>query len=346
MFKAIDRRTEQEIVILDLHWADRVDHLRALGRKDILICPRCKQPVRVRTPKVRRWHFAHKHLQNCPYDYESPRLLKARALLYQCLVSRFEGGVTLEKEPGNNYFPRSVDCWVAGESGDIGYWIIESRMKPERRDGLKRGFEEIGAKANWVFMADMLRKDEIDPNNLHLTTTEREFMQRSVYDQPVERSRFNIGKSLHYLDPDSEILTTFRGLQLIHAPQLYAAGCTESHPMSEVLVLRNTGEFGHPGEHERLEKYKEEEQKRIEAEKRRVTGLREFTKGASARGRIPHPIPGPEKKGSKREEYRKFFEKEEATCEICGKRTRDWWTVNRATNTCKCYDCLRKGKQR
>jgi hypothetical protein len=344
MFKAIDRRTEQEIVILDPRWVDQVDHLRALDRQDMLTCQRCKQPARVRVGEVRRWHFAHKHLENCPYSYESPTRLKARAILYQWLVSKFESGVTLEKELDSDCFPRSVDCWVEGESGDIAYWIIESGMKPQKRDSLKRGLEETRTKANWVFIADMLREDEIDPNNLHLTTTEREFMQRSVYDQPVEHSRFTIGKSLHYLDPDNEVLTTFRGLHLVHAPQLYAAGHTEKHEMSEVLVLRSTGEFVHPGEHERLEKYKETEKERLEAEKRRATGLREFTEWASARGRISYPALGPEKKDSAREEHRKLFEKEEATCEICGNRTRDWWTVNRATNTCKCYDCLRKGK--
>jgi hypothetical protein len=217
-------------------------------------------------------------------------------------------------------------------------------MKPQKRDSLKQGFEEIETEANWVFIADMLREDEIDPNNLHLTTTEREFMERSVYDQPVEPSRFRIGKSLHYLDPDSEILTTFRGLHLVHAPQLYTASHTERHEMSDVLVLRSTGEFVHSGEHERLEKYKEEEKERIEAERRSVTRLREFAEVASAGSRISYPVPGPAKKDTEREEYLELFEKEEATCEICGTRTRDWWTVNRATNTCKCYDCLRKGK--
>jgi hypothetical protein len=109
-------------------------------------------------------------------------------------------------------------------------------------------------------------------------------------------------------------------------------------------VLRSTGEFVHPGEHEPLEKYREEEQEPIEAGKRRALELRKFPEGTSAVGGAWYCMPSRERKIGVREVYVKLFEKEEATCEICRNRTRDWWTVDRAENRCNCNDCFHKGK--
>ena len=39
--------------------------------------------AQVRAGEIKRWHFAHKHLQDCPLQHESPQILQARALLYQ-----------------------------------------------------------------------------------------------------------------------------------------------------------------------------------------------------------------------------------------------------------------------
>jgi competence CoiA-like predicted nuclease len=239
MFKAINRQSDEAIIILDPKWKNQVDYLRSLDRRNTLICQGCKQPVRLRAGEIRCWHFAHKHLQNCPYGHASPILLKAREILYKWLVSKFGDMVTVEKELGNDHFPRPVDCWIEGESGGVAYWIIESGMKPPKRENLKWGFEQAEVRVNWVFVADMLHEDEDDSNRVHLTTTEREFLQRSDYDEIVRDSRFSEG-SLHYLDPDNEVLTTFRGLRLIHKPQLYE-GHREEHELSLVLAAPKTG---------------------------------------------------------------------------------------------------------
>ena len=98
MYKALDTRTNTEVVILDPKWLRVIDQLRELDRQDILVCQGCHQPVRVRAGKYRRKHFAHKQLENCDYADESAVLQNARAVLYEWLVSKYGEEVTIEKK--------------------------------------------------------------------------------------------------------------------------------------------------------------------------------------------------------------------------------------------------------
>jgi hypothetical protein len=89
MYKALNLATQQDIIILSPAWTGRLPALRALDRQDLLVCPACRRPVRVRAGRTRRRHFAHKHLENCPYQSASPLLLEARAVLYEWLLAQF-----------------------------------------------------------------------------------------------------------------------------------------------------------------------------------------------------------------------------------------------------------------
>ena len=364
MFKAINRETSEAVTILDSKWLHQLDDLRSLDRQDILICQGCKQPVRVRAGTSKRWHFAHKHLQNCTYGLESPTLLQLRAVLYQWLVTKFGDKVIVEKMLDSRYFPRPVDCWIERAAGNLAYWLIDSGIRPPVREDLKVGFEHVGANVHWVFLASMLNEPEDHPNRIKLTPTERKFAHPSVYDEPVLGSRFMVGNSLHYLDPDTEILTTFRGLRLIHEPQLFE-GHKERHDLSQILVSPKTGEFVHPGEYEQLRHYQQEqrrleeeqkaleqrmqEQRRLEAEQRareQQHFFRQRTESDSvseSKG-VSVPLTGLTPKGNTQPRYAGSLKKEEATCVICGNKTRDWWYFDGATKTCECRTCSRKGK--
>ncbi len=271
MFKAINKQNNEEIIILHPRWASSIGHLRSLDRKDVLVCPGCKQPVRVWAGQVKRKHFAHKHLQDCPLQYEPLEVLEARALLYEWLIGKFDEAVSLEKKVEGDFLSRPVDCWVETKSESIAYWLIRSLIKPQQREALKCGFEQMKVKANWVFLTNMLREDEQRADWVHLTTTEREFMLPSDYDQIERGFQDDPGRSLHYLDPENETLTTFRNLHLIHRPQLYA-GRKEKHHLSEMLPLAKTGEFVHPGEHERLQVWKAEEKQWLAERERAAYG--------------------------------------------------------------------------
>jgi len=340
MFKALRRLSGEEIVILEPRWRRQLDILRLLDAQDGLVCQGCLQPVRVRAGKVKRWHFAHKHLQNCPYEFESPDLLQCRAVLYEWLVSRLgEEVVTLEKKLD---LLRPVDCWVHNGSGDVGYWIIDSRMPPVERQNLTAGLAGVCPYPVWVFTASMLHPEGDSLERLILTTTEREFMRHTAYDEAVQSTYALPGSSLNYLDADHEVLITFRGLQVYHRPQLYA-GYRHANPLNQVRLVPQTGGFIHPGEDERLERYqtailaREREQQKTEQRiNLKMAELFDKIKtqpGAPAGSRV-ELLPPPVSSGG--EDLPK--------CVFCGQATDDYWYLNRVDNTCKCRNCYHQGK--
>jgi hypothetical protein len=340
MFKALHRLSGEEIVILKPRWKGQLDTLRLLDAQDDLVCQGCLQPVRVRAGEVKRWHFAHKHLQNCPYEFESPTLLQCRAVLYKWLVSQLgEDVVMLEKK---SPLPRPVDCWVTSASGDAGYWIIDSRMPPNERQSLSSGFAGMCPHPVWLFTASMLHPDEDSLERLYLTTTEREFMQHTEYDEAVQNTYVSPGSSLHYLDADSETLITFRGLQVYHRPQLYT-GHRQENPLSQVRLDPQAGGFIHPGEEERMGRYRlaiharEREQQKTE-QRINLKMAELFDKMKTQPGEPSRPsvvsIHQPESPG----------EAGLPKCVFCGQATDDYWYLNRADHTCKCRDCYRHGK--
>jgi hypothetical protein len=337
VYKAQHQPSGQEIIILDPRWRPQVDYLRSLDQQDALVCPGCQQPVRVRAGITRRWHFAHKHLQNCPFERESPTLLAARAALYEWLVDKFAPElVTLEKTPDGAALPRHVDCWVAQGAQIFAYWIFDRRMPPGERASLQAGFDELGVPVHWVFVTDLLRVDQdLIQDRLHLTTTERAFMQASEFDRAWQTHFEHFGKSLHYLDADQETLTTFRNLEVIHLPQLYA-GARLTYPLSEVLVSTQTGEFVHPGEVERLQQRRQEIELQEQKAAQRLQQAQDFFRGKplSKATTLPQEKPTPTQQPFERV----------GTCRVCGAETTDWITYFGQTQECICRACAGKVK--
>jgi hypothetical protein len=336
MYKAIDRLNNREVVIIDPKWADAIESLRAMDRQDILLCQGCNQPVRVRAGEERRHHFAHKHLRNCNYADESLALREARAVLYQWLVGKFGDHVTIEKK--DDAFFRPIDCWVEKDSKKYAYWIIDVTMKPDKRLQVLEGFLGLGVVAIFVFTADMLHGDPGDAARIHLTTTEREFLQRSDYD-------LGKGQSLHYLDSATRRIHTYRSLQLVHSPQVYE-GVRFDIGLDDVLISPKNGEFVHPGERERLSQYREEQ----EAMEKRLREAEEHNRRfVLSRMAEPRPVSMPRPTSNpaplrERPPYSIIQSLEKVgTCVFCGRETTDWWTHDGTTGMCKCNACLRQG---
>lgn len=335
MFKAHYQPSGGEILILDRRWVAQVDYLRALAVQDALVCPGCRQPVRVRAGQVKRWHFAHKHLENCPFGTASPTLLKMRACLYDWLVSKFgDKAVTVEKWPSekSGFHPiHPIDCWVEGGDRTFAYWFFDRRMPPDERYNLSDGFEALGVPVTWVFAADLLRVDQTNPKHrIHTTTTERAFLTQTTFD-PAWRTHMNLlGSSLHYLDPDQRTLTTYRDLKVVHKPQLYA-GTRLHNSLDKIRVSTKNGEFIHPGEPEQLEvKLREHEQQQQVIENRLAQADAFFKRISEKRGAPTYskgavPLSQP-------------FARQ-GTCRICGKVTADWVTYFGETKECICRDC-------
>ena len=73
--------------------------------------------------------------------------------------------------------------------------------------------------------------------------------------------------SLHCLDPDPQVLTTYRALVCVELPQHYE-GREVATELKHVLVLPGTGEFVHLGEYERLLVVREELRRQGEARRK------------------------------------------------------------------------------
>jgi hypothetical protein len=334
MYKARNLKTHEDIIILSPRWIQQLPLLRSLDHGNVLVCPECLQPVRVRAGQRRRYHFAHKHLGNCPYQNESPMLLDSRAVLYEWLVAQFgENSVNLEVKFEIPNVPRAVDCLVSTGEQTIAYWIIERRMPPDERDHLIQFFEQSQIQVHWIFVSGMLRIDE-NQHALILSTTEREFMGHSVYNEFNMSSIRSPGKSLHYLDSENKQLMTYRALRVVHAPQSHI-GHLEHHPLSIVRADAENGEPIHPGESDRVERIQKE---RLDHEVKIRHAADRFQK--SSLNREDYQVQETQV-GS--DQPRDPFSQREAVCMFCGTMTNDWWYLNASDGKCKCRECLRKG---
>ena len=348
MYKALNRDTGDEIIVLHPQWKDEINQLRRWSRANILICQLCGQPVRVRAGEMRQWHFAHKHLRNCPYRYETPALINARGILYEWLRTKFGDGVTLEKYVRDSSLPRHIDCWVEFGDKTFAYWIFEGTRNPSARSTIKDELNRLASHTNWIFLADLLRRDEDKDVRLHLTTTEREFLQSSSYNIPSHPSAGQPGQTLHYLETEPPFLLTFRNLHLIHSPQLFEGDMFRTD-LSSVRVSPLNGEFVHPGEHDRLQEFEKEKE---EWEKQYLQRSTRLIRPTQSSGSISTPAQteaaeradATEQPAARLNTPIMTVQKDEATCVFCGKKTRDWWAFDGATKSCKCYECYRSGR--
>ncbi len=337
MYKAIHIQTGEEIVILHPRWLTQIQQLRELDRADRLVCQGCRQPLRVKAGPRKRPHFAHKHLQACSFGSVSPEILNARAVLYEWLVMQFGPAVTVEKVLEGTGLPRPVDCWVEGRSGSFAYWIIESGIRLEPREAILASFAKQGVKVHWVFLQSMLNEEKKEFHSLLLTPTERAFLQVTPFDEMLAGAG-EVGQ--HYLDAETGVLTTFRGLELHHRPNWYK-GLKKTTRLAEMLASPRDGEFLHPGELEKLAKFRQRQQ-RLE-NKRQAFQQRE----ENLRQHLPdHPA------ASQPVDYhaRRFapggldaWGIEELPCAQCGQLTTNYWSTfydENGRKLCRCRDCL------
>ena len=167
MLKCINQESKEFVIILDPRWKARLRELRKLDDQNRLVCPVCHQPVRLRTGNIRIWHFAHKHLKNCPLQFEPPQLIQTRAALYEWLLNYFPAeNVTVEKIIPDLPFPRHIDCWVDLEPVSMIYWIIDSRRPPVERAQLQDALDASGLHTHTLFTSTMLHPDEFSPQHM------------------------------------------------------------------------------------------------------------------------------------------------------------------------------------
>lgn len=339
MYKAIQAQTGEEIIILHPDWLRRIQQLREMDRADLLVCQGCQQALRVKAGPLRRPHFAHKHLKACSYGSESPEILTARAVLYEWLLKQFGPSVTLEKKLAGTDLPRPVDCWVEGKGGPFAYWIIESGIRAEQREEILTAFQDIGVNIHWVFLKTMLCEEKKEFHSLLLTPTERAFLQTTPFDEMLGRlgeTRY----SLHYLDEENGMVTTYRGLILLHSPNWYK-GSKKTTRLAEMTAHPGDGEFLHPGELARLAAFRQK-RRRLETKQqafaqREAEWARRLSKHSDLRA------PDVLRLEDTRAEPGGAENSEELQCVQCGKMTTNYWNTffdEHGQKMCRCRDCL------
>ena len=341
MYKALQPLTGEEIIILHPRWSKRIEQLRELDHADLLVCQGCRQPLRVKAGAMRRPHFAHKHLKACSYGSESPELLNARALLYEWLHRQFGDQVTVEKQVDGANLPRPVDCWVDAPRGPFAYWIVEAGIKLDPRINIKSYMASLEGKGHFVFLSSMMNEEKKELYSLLLTPTERAFLEKTPYDE-LSAGLSAAGGSLHYLDFEQAVVTTFRNLVLYHRPNWYT-GRKKSASLGEVRANARDGNIIYPGEQERLNA-KAKKRARL-AEKRRQYEERHqeqpplhnpLPRKLRGRGVSPTDAAKPDAEAP-----------ETLPCVTCGRMTQDYWSTfydEAGRKMCRCRECLDSGK--
>lgn len=357
MYKSFDRQTEEEIVILDPYWdKDTIPPIRERGRENHLACPVCQQPVHVKAGEKKRWHFAHKDLSNCPLKHESPNILQARSLLYNWLKIKVGDRVTIEKDFPEAGLPRPLDCYLEIRGGGkIGYWVLERGIRD--RLSLLPIFRHLNVHIIWVMLTDMLRFDDADPETIHLTPTERDFLYSSEYNKIYS----GYDSALCYLSIDEQTVTTLRGLSCIHSPQKYGFDFKLKTKLEHMLLSPRTGEFVHPGEHERLEEQRqqilEEERLKVLEERKRQEEIRESQRQRLKqqeillkRARVPNQTESSQRNLHVPKKHTNSHNHKQGAyssinrpypCSVCGTQTVNWTTLDLSNDTCICSrECL------
>jgi len=355
MFKSINKSSGRPIVILDPQWDRQIDVLRTLANQNLLVCQECNQPVRVRAggesavgragKRIIRRHFAHKHKQDCTYGAESYKILRSRAVLYDFLYKKFGKKVTLEKKIEDSILFRVVDCWVELDDKIFAYWIFDGGLKAQRREDLSAIFDKDGIHIHWIFDDSVLKVDDRNESTVNLSTTERYFMRSSRYD--ITPDKWNVGKSLHYIDSANHKAVTYRALHLEHGPQQYG-GHPRCSIFDELLVSPATGEFVHPGEHQLFKEYQEMERIRNELKKKQEKSFNSYAQyDFDSKNNINSAYDNlnfQQKSDNKLQDVQDITEYNSIMlkCKMCGEITDSWWMADLGDNTCKCKKCYGK----
>jgi hypothetical protein len=379
MYTALDLQSGATIVILSRAWNGKIAELRALAAQNRLVCPGCRQALRVRSGRFRRRHFAHMHLVGCAFGSASPAALEGRALLFGWLESCFSrqmppAQVCIEQALPGNLLPRPIDCWVERSStaeASLAYWIIDARMQFETRQSILSGLRLPGVSVNWLLIATLLQPDPHDPQTLvRLSPTERDFLIESPFDQVgAEQRAFSatFGRSLHYLDCEKGLLISYRSLILVHAPNIFRGRRLET-PLASLQIDLQTGEFVHPGETDALAYSQAQIANRQQREKEAALRLEAYLSRRRAQPAhdqpgFQHPrwqdaAPSLQNRGEQAKppasqpladagltpfQGHGLTEKSAYLCVVCGRLTEDWWTtfLVDGERKCRCRACLK-----
>ncbi len=276
MFRAIDTIADAPIVALDVEWGEPIERLRKRCRGGEIVCPGCRQGVRLRAGVRRRRHFAHESLSDCPLGRESYERLAARAMLYELLRKRFGDKVAIEVPVPNGKPGEHADCVVALSKGDAAYFVVPKQISRDREH-----FMEVRQAAyrhvHWVLLWPLLTKFTTRRDAYLLSATVRDLASRRGVEGLYAGQGPEWLGSLTFLYTKHETVVFLRGLHLLHKPNVYLMGKGFKAACAEVHADEGTAQLMHPHEYEPYEA--------LRAERREKERLREEHKKKKAQAR-------------------------------------------------------------
>lgn len=344
MYKAVNRLTGEEYLVLHPQWRERVHELRALSQAGLAACQACQQPVVLRAGNRKRMHFAHRHLRGCSLAEPSGPVMEGIAVLYDWMYRLAPGDVQAEVLlPG---LPRPLDLARTAEDGRrIAYWIVDRLLRSDQRERIAQTLSDGGYEVVWVMLERILRLDDAQPGKrkrqawLRLSPCERACMRQTPYDEIGRENRLlpqEFGSTLYYLDAGNAAIRAFRSLERVHPPNIFS-GREESCALSD-LRLDERGEFCFPGEKARLAR-----------SRGRAVQFRETVqRWLGPRQGVVQPRlaePGDEVPQPRVRDAGMGVRLRAVRCVHCGQVTEDWWTAwdEQGERLGKCRSCLEKG---
>ncbi len=350
MFRAQNKLNGNFLISIDTVWFNQREALVNICQADQVVCPYCKEPVRLRAGNYRRWYFAHKTLLNCPFTHESPIVLEARAALYEWLLTKIHNkpgwSVDVEIPTDDPSMKKRVDCLLKSQSRTFAYIIFDKGVKLETRMNLQSQIRQKGWHLNALFAMDFFKPANY-PNSVMLSTTERDFLTITEFDLCDEIGRERYG-SLFYINGKTRQVKIIRRAALMHPPQTFEGEIFDEE-LQKVLIAPKTGELVLPGEYEQLQALKEarraQEQRDKEHRERilqehlammkKTETLSERTGGKTLKQTVLEPPP----------ENNQQTQAALPICLICHQPSSDWWYYDGITNTCKCQNCSDRNKK-
>jgi hypothetical protein len=264
MLKAISTHTQEPVIIIDPQWSTRLQEIRDWSRERTLQCPVCHANVLLKAGNQRQWHFAHRHREDCALSHTPPEILQARQALYEWLRRKFQDA-SIDLEVFLPRLPRIIDCCVTHGEHRIAFVLIHQQIrKSAEREQLRQSMTEAFTYVNFLMLSTLQFDLGKDQSTINLSTTERDFLVESPYDEIErifgERPR---KETLHYLDGTT--LITFRNLRrTFHSAQEHR-GRKIASPLKQLLISKR-GEISHLGEFETYCQWQRKQQKAREKE--------------------------------------------------------------------------------
>jgi len=207
--RAINKNNNTSVISLNRFTGEDFALLKDKCKKNILICPWCFEAVSFRVCLNKRNHFAHKSLNNCPFNNESQIILETRALLYQWLVAKFSNKpgwvIDIEVNIGNLSIEKKVDCLVHNNKQSFAYIILDKGLKSDFRSELHNCISNKYISVSYIFPWDNFKVDSHNPSYFFLTPTERYFISKRDYDYSIDFIK-PIQGSLYYISAQNNLL--------------------------------------------------------------------------------------------------------------------------------------------